>query len=61
MVEVARALRKRTVAEFVASPETLELVRDSGIDFAQGYHIGKPAAIETLLNGAREKTERAAN
>ena len=61
MVEVARALRKRTVAEFVASPEILKLVRDSGIDFAQGYHIGKPAAIETLLNGVPEKTERAAN
>ncbi len=61
MVEVARALRKRTVAEFVASPEILKQVRDSGIDFAQGYHIGKPAAIQSLLNEVREKTERAAN
>ena len=49
MVGVARALRKRTVAEFVGSEETLKLVREAGIDFGQGFHIGKPAAVETIL------------
>lgn len=49
MVEVARALRKRTVAEFVGSEETLKLVRDAGVDFGQGFHIGKPDAVETFL------------
>lgn len=49
MVEVARALRKRTVAEFVGSEETLKLVRDAGVDFGQGFHIGKPDAVETML------------
>jgi diguanylate cyclase (GGDEF)-like protein/PAS domain S-box-containing protein len=52
MVEVARALRKRTVAEFVSSPEILKVVRDSGVDFAQGFFIGKPDAIENVLPGA---------
>ena len=49
MVEVARALRKRTVAEFVGSAETLKLVKDAGVDFGQGFHIGKPDAVETFL------------
>jgi EAL domain-containing protein (putative c-di-GMP-specific phosphodiesterase class I) len=49
MVEVARALRKRTVAEFVGSEETLKLVRDAGVDFGQGFYIGKPDAVETFL------------
>ncbi len=52
MVEVARALRKRTVAEFVSSAEILKVVRDSGVDFAQGFFIGKPDAIENVLPGA---------
>ena len=50
MVEVARALRKRTVAEFVGSAETLELVRKAGVDFGQGFHIGKPNAVENFLS-----------
>ena len=49
MVGVARALRKRTVAEFVGSEETLKLVREAGVDFGQGFHIGKPDAVETFL------------
>jgi hypothetical protein len=37
------------------------LVCDLGIDFAQDYHIGKPEAIETFLNGVPKKTERTTN
>jgi len=55
MVEVARALKKRTVAEFVSSAEILKVVRDSGVDFAQGFFIGKPDAVENLLPGAPER------
>jgi diguanylate cyclase (GGDEF)-like protein/PAS domain S-box-containing protein len=49
MVDVARTLKKRTVAEFVSSAEILKLVRDSGIDFAQGFFVGKPEPVEALL------------
>jgi diguanylate cyclase (GGDEF)-like protein/PAS domain S-box-containing protein len=55
MVEVARALKKRTVAEFVSSAEILKVVRDSGVDFAQGFFVGKPDAVENLLPGAPER------
>jgi EAL domain-containing protein (putative c-di-GMP-specific phosphodiesterase class I) len=50
MVEVAKALRKRTVAEFVGSDEILKLVREAGVDYVQGFHVGKPVPIETVLS-----------
>lgn len=42
VVEVARALGKRTVAEFVGNQETLNLVRQLGVDYAQGHYLGRP-------------------
>ncbi|MFN2309467.1 MAG: putative bifunctional diguanylate cyclase/phosphodiesterase [Gammaproteobacteria bacterium] len=48
MNQVAHALGKVTIAEYVESAETLQLLKDYGVDFAQGYYIGKPR--EALLN-----------
>lgn len=42
IAELARELSIRTVAEFVESEEVLEQVRALGIDYAQGFLIGKP-------------------
>ncbi len=42
--EVARAVGIETVAEYVTSAATLELLAKYGIDYAQGYFIGKPMA-----------------
>lgn len=33
-----------TIAEFVESDEILEALRDMGIDYAQGYHLGMPTS-----------------
>src|SRR5919201_1110093 len=45
MVEVARGLGVKTVAEFVEDQATLELLRDYGVDLAQGFHIGPPRPV----------------
>jgi EAL domain-containing protein (putative c-di-GMP-specific phosphodiesterase class I) len=37
------------VAEFVSAPEILEVCRDEGVDFAQGYLIGKPAPYDEFV------------
>ncbi|MGO9903582.1 MAG: EAL domain-containing protein [Solirubrobacteraceae bacterium] len=50
VVRVARGLRKTTVAEFVTSPATQEMVSLLGVDYAQGYHIGKPVALPDILD-----------
>ncbi len=43
IVSLAHELNIRTVAEFVESEEVLRFLREIKIDFAQGYHIGKPS------------------
>jgi EAL domain-containing protein (putative c-di-GMP-specific phosphodiesterase class I) len=48
VVDIARGLGKRTIAEFVEDAETLELLRGMGVDFAQGFHVAKPAALPLL-------------
>ena len=41
--EVAHALGKQTVAEYVVNAEVLRVVQELGIDYVQGYHICAPA------------------
>jgi diguanylate cyclase (GGDEF)-like protein/PAS domain S-box-containing protein len=45
MNQVAHALGKRTVAECVENEETLVLLREMGIDLAQGNYLGRPAGV----------------
>jgi diguanylate cyclase (GGDEF)-like protein/PAS domain S-box-containing protein len=42
IVGIARGLGKKTVAEFVADEDSVGLLREIGIDYAQGYHVGPP-------------------
>jgi len=42
--EVAIGFNKLTVAEFVDSRQTLEILRQAKVNYAQGYLIGKPSA-----------------
>ncbi len=42
MNQIAHALHKQTIAEFVENEETLILLKSFGVDFAQGHYIGKP-------------------
>lgn len=46
IVETARGLNKKTVAEFVEDEETLQMLRAWGVDYAQGYHVAKPAPVQ---------------
>lgn len=48
VVGIARGLGRRTVAEFVGNAQTLQLLRAYDVDFAQGFHIGRPQPIELL-------------
>ncbi|HEY4451288.1 MAG TPA: EAL domain-containing protein [Solirubrobacteraceae bacterium] len=48
VVALARAFGLRTVAEGVEDAPALEMLRDLGVDFAQGYHIARPAPVERV-------------
>jgi len=51
-VDVAKVVGVKTVAEFVDRAETLARVRGIGIDYAQGFLLHEPEAIERVLGGA---------
>ena len=42
ITNVARAMKIKTVAEFVENERIAELLEDMMVDYAQGYHIAKP-------------------
>ncbi len=52
---VGQTLRIKTIAEFVENRQTLEALREIGVDYAQGYGIGKPLPLEDALYGAQQK------
>ncbi|WP_455212156.1 EAL domain-containing protein [Kaarinaea lacus] len=50
IVQIAHSVGKSTVAEFVENVEMLQLLKESGVDYVQGYYIAKPKniAAETI-------------
>ncbi len=45
IVQIARGLGKTTIAEYVEDDATAQLLREYGVDMAQGFHLGRPVAI----------------
>ena len=68
LVDVARGMGIRTIAEFVETQEVYEMLRRLGVDYVQGYFIGRPAKAITKFKlvgapsaGASESERIAAN
>ncbi|MGH8866579.1 MAG: putative bifunctional diguanylate cyclase/phosphodiesterase [Actinomycetes bacterium] len=49
VVAVAHGLGKETIAEHVADDATLEQVRKLGVDYAQGFGVGRPVPVQELV------------
>ncbi len=58
MCEIANRLGKKTVAEYIENPRLIDVLREIGINYGQGFVLGKPEekllqneyiAIEKLL------------
>ncbi|HUA75866.1 MAG TPA: EAL domain-containing protein [Solirubrobacteraceae bacterium] len=45
LVGLVREMGQQTIAEFVGDRETLELLREYGVDYAQGFEVGRPAPL----------------
>ena len=52
IVDVARGMRKITIAEFVEDEETLRMLKDFGVDLVQGYHLDMPTGDHPALGRA---------
>jgi len=46
IVQIARGLGKTTIAEYVQDDQTAEMLREYGVDMAQGYHLGRPMGLD---------------
>ena len=42
LIDVAKGMGKKTTAEFVENADILDLLKEFGVDHAQGYHVGRP-------------------
>ena len=47
--EIGHFMEKTVIAEFVQDEAALKILRDIGIDYAQGYGVAKPHALNELL------------
>lgn len=47
--EIGHVMGKLTIAEFVESSAILKTLQGIGVDYAQGYYIGLPQPIETMI------------
>ena len=45
IVSIAKGMGKETVAGFVSDQEMMDQLKTSGVDYAQGFHIGAPQPI----------------
>jgi len=47
--EIGHVMGLQTVAEFVESDATLQILRGLGVDYAQGYAVGRPRPFAEVL------------
>ena len=51
ITEMGHFLNKKIIAEYVSDADILEVVSDIGVDYVQGYHLGRPQLLEELACG----------
>lgn len=49
ITDIAHFMGRKVVAEFVEDAETAEALKTIGVDYIQGYHIGRPGPLEDLF------------
>ncbi len=49
IVQIAHGLGKTTIAEYVQDDTTTQLLREYGVDMAQGFHLGRPVDLAEAL------------
>jgi diguanylate cyclase (GGDEF)-like protein/PAS domain S-box-containing protein len=48
--EMSAVLDKQTIAEYVENEAVVELLTEIGVDYGQGFHLGKPEPIENFFS-----------
>ncbi len=55
--EIGHVMGKRTIAEFVENEAILKRIEGIGVDFAQGYGIGRPAPLDSLAGSPADDVD----
>lgn len=55
--EIGQVMGKQTIAEFVENDEIKGMLREIGVNYAQGYGIGMPMTFEKILGRATNITD----
>ncbi len=50
VVRIAAGLGRETIAEFVGDERTARFLSREGVDYAQGFHIGRPQPLDVALS-----------
>jgi len=61
MTEVGHALDMKVIAEFVESDTMFNKLREANVDYIQGYQVGRPVAIQTLVEDDLTDLDHAGN
>ncbi len=48
LVDIATGMGKKTIAEQIEDGPTLNLLKEYGVDFAQGYYLARPAPLDDI-------------
>jgi diguanylate cyclase (GGDEF)-like protein/PAS domain S-box-containing protein len=55
--DIGKVMGKRTIAEFVENDDILQKLHEVGVDYAQGYRIGRPTPLERLLTHGHDESQ----
>lgn len=50
IVQIAQGMGKTTIAEYVQDDVTAKLLREYGVDMAQGFHLGRPVDVSEVIS-----------
>ena len=50
IIDFAKRLELKTVAEFIHNDAVMKYMQSMDIDYLQGFHLGEPVSIDTLIN-----------
>ena len=59
IIDMARALGKQTIAEFVGDEASLQILKTLGADYVQGYHIARPGPTAEVFKARIENLAKA--
>jgi EAL domain-containing protein (putative c-di-GMP-specific phosphodiesterase class I) len=61
IMELAHFMDKVVIAEHVSDASIGKALREMGVDFAQGYHFGRPRAFSDILQEITGEQQQISN